>query len=73
MFETGRINASDAAAIAVAWVDDSRDVQRVARAPKLTHAARHLVAAGTFDVFHTLPYYRFAIDDPDDIVEMSSC
>lgn len=39
VFETGKINASDAAAIVVAWVDDSREVQRVARAPKLTHAA----------------------------------
>ena len=39
VFETGKINASDAAAIVVAWVDDNREVQRVARAPKLTHAA----------------------------------
>lgn len=29
------------------------------------------VSAGvTFDVLHTIPYYRFTIDDPDDIVEM---
>jgi K+-sensing histidine kinase KdpD len=28
-----------------------------------------LAAAATYDVFHTRPYYRPTIDDPDDIVE----
>lgn len=28
-----------------------------------------LAAAATYDVFHTQPYYRATIDDPDDIVE----
>lgn len=28
-----------------------------------------LAAAATYDVFHTQPYYRPTIDDPDDIVE----
>lgn len=29
-----------------------------------------IVAGATFDLFHTEPYYRFAIDDSDDVIEM---
>ncbi len=28
-----------------------------------------IASATAFDVFHTMPYYRFTIDDPDDVVE----
>lgn len=40
----------------------------LAGGPRLATVAA-LAGAAAFDVFHTLPYYRFRIDDRDDVVE----